>query len=42
MHDKKSIVINTGPILALIAATGNLNLLKELYHPIYVTLEVQN
>ncbi len=36
----KAIVINTGPIIALIAATGNLNVLKARYEKVFVTLEV--
>lgn len=38
----KSIVLNTGPILALIAATGNLDVLNRLYKKVIVTLEVRN
>jgi predicted nucleic acid-binding protein len=38
----KSIVLNTGPILALIAATGSLNILSKLYKKVVVTLEVKN
>jgi len=34
-------VINTGPILALIAATGNLKLLSKLYKQVIVTYEVK-
>ena len=42
MPDKQSIVINTGPIIALIAARGNLNILKNLYSQVFVTYEVKN
>jgi predicted nucleic acid-binding protein len=37
----KAIVINTGPMIALIAATGNLNILKTQYERVFVTLEVK-
>ena len=37
----KAIVINTGPLIALIAATGNLDILKSRYEKTYVTLEVK-
>ena len=30
--EKTTIVINTSPLLALIAGTGDLSLLKQLYH----------
>ncbi len=36
----KDIVINTGPIIALIAATGNLTVLEKLFSRIIVTREV--
>jgi len=36
----KSIVINTSPLLALIAAWGNLERLRNLYHQILVPFEV--
>ena len=42
MPDQKFLVINTGPIIALIAAAGNLNLLDKLYDRVFVTLEVKN
>ncbi|MBS3742356.1 MAG: DUF3368 domain-containing protein [Bacteroidales bacterium] len=42
MPDQKSLVINTGPIIALIAATENLNLLDELYDRVFITHEVKN
>ena len=41
MPDSKSLIINTGPIIALIAATGNLDLLEKLYQKVFVTLEVK-
>ena len=41
MPDSKTLVINTGPILALIAATGNLQLLQKLYKQVIVTNEVK-
>ena len=40
MPDDKSLVINTGPTLAIIAATGDLLILKELYREVHVPLEV--
>jgi predicted nucleic acid-binding protein len=40
MHDQKSIVINTGPIIALVAALGDLTILKRLYKEVLVPLEV--
>ena len=36
----KRIVINTGPVIALVAGLGNLDVLKNLYDEIYVTREV--
>ena len=42
MPDQKSLVINRGPIIALIAATGDLNLLDKLYDRIFVTHEIIN
>lgn len=41
MPELKKIVINTGPILALIAATGNLEILKDLFSEVWVPFEVQ-
>lgn len=38
----KSIVINTGPLIALIAATGSLDVLKQRFEKTYVTLEVKH
>lgn len=37
---KSQIVINTGPLLALIAATGDLKILDTLYEPVFVPYEV--
>jgi predicted nucleic acid-binding protein len=37
---EKKIVTNTGPIIALVAAWGNLNILKELYKQVIVSYEV--
>ena len=41
MPDSKDIVINTGPILALIAALGNLSILHDLYRNVHVPYEVK-
>ena len=40
MPDRKAIVINTGPLIALVAATGNLEILHGLYSRIIVPFEV--
>ncbi len=40
MPDSKTLVINTGPTLALIAATGDLKLLNALYDRVLAPLEV--
>jgi predicted nucleic acid-binding protein len=41
MPDKrKKIIINTGPILALTAALGDLNILEKLYKQVIVSYEV--
>jgi predicted nucleic acid-binding protein len=40
MPEKKQIVINTGPILALIAGIGSLDALKGLYSEVIVPFEV--
>jgi len=40
MHKTEEIVINTGPLLALIAGMGNLFVLKQLYRRILVPFEV--
>lgn len=37
---KIDIVINTGPILSIIAATGSLEVLGQLFNKIYVPKEV--
>lgn len=37
---EKRLVINTGPLLALAAAWGELNILKELYKQVVVPHEV--
>jgi len=42
MHEPRRIVINTGPILALVSAMGDLEILKELYEEVYIPLEVSN
>lgn len=40
MHDMKSIVINTGPIISLVAALGDLTILESLYSDVLVPYEV--
>ena len=40
MPEQDQIVINTGPIIALIAALGDLSILKSLYGRIIVPKEV--
>jgi len=40
MLDRKEIVINTGPLIALVAATGDLAILRGLYSRIVVPYEV--
>ena len=40
MPEAKEIVINTGPLLALISAMGDLSLLKSLYRRVLVPFEV--
>lgn len=40
MPDIKRIVINTGPILALVAALGDLKVLRSLYSEVIVPFEV--
>ena len=40
MPKNKKIVINTGPILALVAALDGLNVLRELYSEVIVPYEV--
>jgi len=39
MHKPKSIVINTGPIIALVAALGDLSILKRLYKDVLVPIQ---
>lgn len=41
MPEPRQIVINTGTIIALIAGTGSLDILKFLYGTIYVPFEVK-
>lgn len=36
----REIVINTGPVIALVAATDSLNWLSELYHTVWIPHEV--
>ena len=40
MPETKDLVINTGPLLALIAGIGDLSLLKMLYERVLVPFEV--
>ncbi len=40
MPDTKRIVINTGPIIALVAALGDLKVLRSLYSEVIVPFEV--
>ena len=40
MLDKKEIVIDTGPIIALVAALGDLSILRALSHRVLVPHEV--
>jgi len=40
MREKRSIVINTGPTIALVAALGDLKVLKYLYDDVFVSAEV--
>jgi predicted nucleic acid-binding protein len=42
MHRTGEIVINTGPILALIAGTGSLEILNEMYSRVLVPFEVRS
>lgn len=42
MPEPKEIVINTGPIIAIVAALGNLKVLSSLYRRVWVPLEVSN
>lgn len=40
MPRPQEIVINTGPLIALVAALGDLTILKSLYHKVHVPHEV--
>jgi len=40
MPESRKIVINTGPLIAIVAATGSLDILKGLYGSIVVPFEV--
>ncbi len=40
MHKTNRIVINTGPLLAIVAATGELKILQSLYKQVIVLFEV--
>ena len=40
MPESRELVINTGPLLALIAGTGDLSLLGQLYKRVLVPFEV--
>ncbi len=40
MPERKEIVINTGPLIALVAATGDFVILRELYSRVVVPFEV--
>jgi predicted nucleic acid-binding protein len=40
MHDPERIVINTGPVIALVAALGSLEILRSLYREVLVPFEV--
>ena len=40
MPNTENIVINTGPIIALVAALGELNVLSTLYRKVLVPFEV--
>ena len=40
MHEPKDIVINTGPLLALIASFNDLTILNKLYKRVFVSREV--
>jgi len=40
MPNTKTIVINTSPLISLVAALGDLALLESLYHQVIVPFEV--
>lgn len=40
MPDRRAVVVNTGPILALIAGTGDLEVMRLVYDRVIVPLEV--
>lgn len=40
MHETEELVINTGPLLALIAGIGDLSLLNSLYKRVLISFEV--
>ncbi len=40
MPNTDKIVINTAPLISLVAATFDLNILQSLYHQVLVPLEV--
>ncbi len=40
MHKTKELVINTGPLLAMIAGIGNLSFLEQMYKRVLVPFEV--
>lgn len=41
MPDTRQIVVNTGPIIVLVAGTGSLDVLRFLYGTIYIPFEVE-
>ena len=41
MPDPHNIVINTGPLIALVAGMGDLKILQQLYERVYVPIEVE-
>lgn len=42
MPDKKDIVINTGPLISLVAALDSLDILKSVFKSVLVPWEVGN
>ena len=42
MSDKKDIVINTGPLISLVAALGSLDILQSVFKSVLVPVEVGN